>query len=90
MAETVLAEPQVRKNPALAYAAIRTLLYRQGKQIEVLVNFEPALHYVSNGGNNCSVKAKAKMAKDCSRLVWISRLISIRWTIHSGWNPEFV
>lgn len=47
MAQTLTAEPDVQKNPALAYAALRTLLYRQGKQIELLVNFEPALHYVS-------------------------------------------
>lgn len=47
MAKTLTEEKNVMKNPALAYAAIRTLLYRQGKQIELLVNFEPALHYVS-------------------------------------------
>ncbi len=47
MAATLAEEKEVMKNPALAYAAIRTLLYRQGKQIELLVNFEPALHYVS-------------------------------------------
>ena len=47
MASALTAEPDIKKNPALAYAAIRTLLYRQGKQIEILVNFEPALHYVS-------------------------------------------
>ena len=47
MATASTTEPDLTKNPALAYAAIRTLLYRQGKQIELLVNFEPALHYVS-------------------------------------------
>lgn len=47
MAPTLTMEQDWRKNPALAYAAIRTLFYRQGKQIELLVNFEPALHYVS-------------------------------------------
>ncbi len=47
MATQIKEEKDVMKNPALAYAAIRTLLYRQGKQIELLVNFEPALHYIS-------------------------------------------
>lgn len=47
MASVLTEEADVMKNPALAYAAIRTLLYRQGKQIELLVNFEPALHFVS-------------------------------------------
>lgn len=46
-AEWLTRETDLHKNPALMYAAIRTILYRQGKQIELLVNFEPALHYVS-------------------------------------------
>ncbi len=47
MANAATAERDVMKNPALAYAAIRTILHRQGKDIELLANFEPALHYVS-------------------------------------------
>ena len=47
MATAATAERDVMKNPALAYAAIRTILHRQGKDIELLANFEPALHYVS-------------------------------------------
>ena len=29
------------------YAAVRNVLYNKGKSIEILANFEPALHYVS-------------------------------------------
>ena len=47
MATALRGEEDLMKNPALAYAAMRTLLYRQGKKIEMLVNFEPALHYIS-------------------------------------------
>jgi len=32
-------------NPAACYAAIRSSLYRLGSQIEILVNYEPSLHY---------------------------------------------
>jgi glucose-6-phosphate isomerase len=32
-------------NPAACYSAIRASLYRMGIQIEILVNYEPALHY---------------------------------------------
>ena len=35
------------ENPAAIYAATRNELYRQGKKIEILVNFNPKLHYVS-------------------------------------------
>jgi glucose-6-phosphate isomerase len=34
-------------NQSYQYAAVRNALYRKGKSIELLVNYEPALHYVS-------------------------------------------
>lgn len=34
-------------NDALRYAAVRNILLRKGKGIEILVNYEPSLHYVS-------------------------------------------
>lgn len=35
------------ENDALKYAAVRNLLFRKGKKVEILCNYEPALHYVS-------------------------------------------
>ena len=35
------------KNPAGAYAAIRNVLYKKGKKIEILVNYNPKLHYIA-------------------------------------------
>ena len=35
------------ENDALRYAAVRNILYRKGKSVEVLANYEPSLHYVS-------------------------------------------
>jgi glucose-6-phosphate isomerase len=35
------------ENPAAIYAATRNELYKNGKKIEILVNFNPKLHYVS-------------------------------------------
>ena len=34
-------------NPALLYAALRNLLYRKGRKVEMLVNFVPNLRYLS-------------------------------------------
>ena len=34
-------------NPAMLYAAVRNILYRKGKCVEVLANYEPSLHFVS-------------------------------------------
>jgi glucose-6-phosphate isomerase len=35
------------ENDALRYAAMRNILLRKGKQIEVMANYEPSVHYVS-------------------------------------------
>lgn len=35
------------ENDALQYAAARNILLRKGKQIEILANYEPSVHYVS-------------------------------------------
>lgn len=35
------------ENDAMQYAAVRNILLRKGKAVEVLANYEPALHYVS-------------------------------------------
>jgi len=35
------------ENPAAVYAVVRNELYKQGKKIEILANFNPKLHYVS-------------------------------------------
>ena len=40
-------EPDVTKNDCYAYAAARNALYRKGKTIEIMVNYEPSLHYMT-------------------------------------------
>lgn len=39
--------PNVSENLSYQYAAVRNALYRKGKAIEILVNYEPSLHFVS-------------------------------------------
>jgi len=43
--EEVCAAESLTENPAALYAATRNELYRNGKKIEILVNFQPKLHY---------------------------------------------
>lgn len=38
-------EQDIEKNPCYQYAAVRNALGRKGKAIEVLINYEPSLHY---------------------------------------------
>ena len=35
------------ENDAMQYAAVRNILFRKGKAVEILANYEPSLHYVS-------------------------------------------
>jgi glucose-6-phosphate isomerase len=46
-AEKEYSEPELANNQCYQYAAVRNALYRKGKAIEILVNYEPSLHYVS-------------------------------------------
>ncbi|MFQ5448160.1 MAG: glucose-6-phosphate isomerase, partial [Saprospiraceae bacterium] len=34
-------------NPCYQYAAVRNILHRKGKAIEMLINYEPGLHYIA-------------------------------------------
>ena len=40
-------EAPFEENDALKYAALRNILLRKGKAIEILANYEPSVHYVS-------------------------------------------
>ena len=35
------------ENPSAVYAAVRNILYAQGKKIEILVNYQPKLHFMN-------------------------------------------
>lgn len=43
--EQICANENLQENPAAYYAATRNELYQNGKKIEILVNFQPKLHY---------------------------------------------
>ena len=44
--EVALNKP-FENNPALQYAALRNIMLRKGKAIEILANYEPSMHYIS-------------------------------------------
>ena len=44
-AREAYANSDLRNNDCYKYAAVRNVLYRKGKVTEILVNYEPALHY---------------------------------------------
>jgi len=44
-AREAYSNPSLKENQSYQYAAVRNALYNKGKTIEVLVNYEPSLHY---------------------------------------------
>ncbi|MDP9751855.1 glucose-6-phosphate isomerase [Thermoanaerobacter pentosaceus] len=46
-ASTVYTKDNLNENISMQYAILRNILYRKGKAIEILVNYEPKLHYFS-------------------------------------------
>lgn len=40
-------ETPIEKNDSVLYAAVRNILHQKGKDVEVLANYEPFLHYVA-------------------------------------------
>ena len=46
-AQDKYSEPDVKYNECYKYAVARNLLYKSGKTIEILANYEPKLHYMT-------------------------------------------
>lgn len=55
--------PDLSLNPCYLYAAIRNLLYRQGKAVELLVTYEPGLHYFSEWWKQLFGESEGKEGK---------------------------
>ncbi len=43
--EAALSQP-FEENDAMKYAAVRNILLRKGKEVEIVANYEPSLHYI--------------------------------------------
>jgi glucose-6-phosphate isomerase len=46
-AQQDLNNENIDENPAYQYAVIRNILYNKGKTVELMVNYEPSLHFLS-------------------------------------------
>ena len=56
-------ETPFEKNSALLYAAVRNILLRKGKQVEIVANYEPSLHYVSEWWKQLYGESEGKEGK---------------------------
>ncbi|MDF2473809.1 MAG: pgi [Anaerocolumna sp.] len=62
MRESCLNNP-FAANDSMKYAAIRNILLRKGKSIEILANYEPSLHYVSEWWKQLQGESEGKDQK---------------------------
>ena len=61
--EKVCASENMEENPAALYAATRNELYKNGKKIEILVNFNPKLHYLNEWWKQLYGESEGKEGK---------------------------
>ncbi len=71
--------PDLATMPAINMRRVRNVLYRKGKTIEILVNYEPACISCRNGGSSFSAKAKARTIKAFIRRLSIFPPTCIPW-----------
>ena len=54
------------ENPAAQYAAVRNGLYQSGKKIEIMVNFQPKLHFMSEWWKQLYGESEGKDKPTCT------------------------
>ncbi|MHC1706440.1 MAG: glucose-6-phosphate isomerase [Bacteroidales bacterium] len=63
MQEICNSSPLFEENQAVLYAAVRNILYRKGKPIEVLVNYEPSLIFLTEWWKQLFGESEGKQNK---------------------------
>ena len=57
------ADVPMMENPVALYAAVRNAIYQSGKKIEILVNYQPKLHYVNEWWKQLYGESEGKQHK---------------------------
>ena len=57
------ADVPMMENPAALYAAMRNAIYQSGKKIEILVNYQPKLHYMNEWWKQLYGESEGKQHK---------------------------
>ena len=78
-AREIYSNPSLKENACYQYAAMRNALYNKGKAVEVLVNYEPALHYFNEWWKQLYGESEGKDQKVYSQQQLISQLTYIQW-----------
>ena len=57
------ADVPMQENPAALYATVRNAIYQSGKKIEILVNYQPKLHYMNEWWKQLYGESEGKQHK---------------------------
>lgn len=84
-------ENDYEENDSLLYAAIRNILLRRGKAIEILVNYEPNMHYIAEWWKQLYGESEGKDGKGLypSSVDFSTDLHSLGQFIQDGSNITF-
>lgn len=84
-------DPDLKKNQAYQYAALRNIIYRKGKAIEILVNYEPGMQYFSEWWKQLYGESEGKDQKGIypSSANFSTDLHSVGQTIQDGTRNVF-
>jgi glucose-6-phosphate isomerase len=63
MADATSPKVEAKDNPAAIYAAVRNCLYKKGKRLEILVNYNPKLHYIAEWWKQLFGESEGKEGK---------------------------
>ena len=63
MQELNLQTSSIEKNPMTLYAATRNALYKKGKLVEILVNYQPNLYYLTEWWKQLYGESEGKEGK---------------------------
>ena len=78
-------------NAALQYAAVRNILHRKGKAVEIVANYEPSLHYVSEWWKQLYGESEGKDGKGLfpASAIFSTDLHSLGQFVQDGSNILF-
>ncbi len=85
------ANPNLERNASYQYAALRNILYRKGLEHEILVNYEPSMHYFSEWWKQLFGESEGKDGKGIfpSSVDFSTDLHSIGQIIQDGRRNKF-
>ena len=82
-------EASFEENDALKYAALRNILLRKGKTVEILANYEPNVHFVSEWWKQLYGESEGKDQKGILPAS-VDLTTDLHGTVYPGWCPHYV